>query len=119
MSAATTATIAITLDGDWSMTGVAAQLQPLAEHLALLAPHAPGRHQGPAASGTQPLISLARIDAIDACGLQLLTVFLRHLRQLGFTPALTDISRDVRLTVQTLGFGHELEAIIPCEQGQA
>lgn len=116
MSAATTATIAITLDGDWSMTGVAAQLQPLAEHLALLAPHASGGRPGP--SG-QPLISLARIDAIDACGLQLLTVFLRHLRQLGFTPALTDISRDVRLTVQTLGFGHELEAIIPCEQGQA
>lgn len=116
MSAATTATIAITLDGDWSMTGVATQLQPLAEHLAALSHHAPGGRPGP--SG-QPLISLAGIDAIDACGLQLLTVFIRHLRQLGFAPTLTNVDHDFRLTVQTLGFAHELEQIIHSDQGHA
>jgi len=103
--------LTIKLDGDWSMTGVTQQLLPLTEHLANLSCVTP--HQA------QPVIDLADVALFDACGCQLLTILLRHLRLLGFTPVLTNIPDEHRGSIELLGFGHEFETMLDAPRGHA
>lgn len=103
--------LTIKLDGDWSMTGVTQQLLPLTEHLAALSDIPP--HQ------TQPVLDLSGVALIDACGCQLLTILLRHLRLLGFSPVLTNIPEEFRLNIELLGFGQEFETMLDVAKGHA
>lgn len=104
-------TLTIKLDGDWSMTGVTQQLLPLTEHLAALSGVPPKQ--------TQPVIDLAGVVLFDACGCQLLTILLRHLRLLGFTPVLANIPEEFRCSIELLGFGHEFETLLDAPRGHA
>lgn len=103
--------LTIKLDGDWSMTGVTQQLLPLTEHLAALSGVHP--HQA------QPVIDLAAVALFDACGCQLLTILLRHLKLLGFTPVLANIPEEFRCNIELLGFGHEFESLLDVARGHA
>ncbi|GLI36953.1 hypothetical protein KI811_15050 [Geobacter hydrogenophilus] len=105
------ANLTIRLNGDWSMTGVTQQLLPLTEHLAALS----GVHPQQA----QPVIDLTEVALFDACGCQLLTILLRHLRLLGFAPVLTNIPAELRGSIELLGFGHEFETMLDIAKGHA
>lgn len=103
--------LTIKLAGDWSMTGVTQQLLPLTEHLATLAGVLPQR--------TKPVIDLADVALFDACGCQLLTILLRHLKLLGFAPVLTNIPDEFHDSIAILGFGHEFETMLDAVKGHA
>lgn len=103
--------LTIKLDGDWSLTGVTRQLLPLTEHLAALSAMPP--HQA------QPVIDLADVALFDACGCQLLTILLRHLRLLGFAPVLANIPDELRGSIDLLGFSHEFETMQDASKGHA
>ncbi|ABB31321.1 hypothetical protein GeomeDRAFT_2357 [Geobacter metallireducens RCH3] len=104
-------TLTIRLTGDWSMTGVTQQLLPLTEHLAALS----GVHP----QQVQPVIDMAEVALFDACGCQLLTILLRHLRLLGFSPVLANIPAELRGSIELLGFGHEFETMLDVTRGHA
>ncbi|CAG0934074.1 lipid asymmetry maintenance protein MlaB [Geobacter sp.] len=106
----------IKLTGDWSMTGVTQQLLPLTEHLAALSRALPQESDTVEA---QPVIDLADVALFDACGCQLLTIVIRHLRLLGFTPVLTNIPDEFRGSIELLGFGHEFETMRDVSKGHA
>ncbi|RNC69824.1 MAG: STAS domain-containing protein [Desulfuromonadales bacterium] len=108
--------LTIKLCGDWSMTGVTHQLLPLTEHLATLSRALP---QQSGAEVTQTVIDLAEVALFDACGCQLLTVLLRHLKLLGFTPVLANIPDELHGSIALLGFGHEFETILDVARGHA
>lgn len=108
--------LTIKLDGDWSMTGVTQQLLPLTEHLAALSSMLP---QQPGTVEAQPVIDLADVAQFDACGCQLLTILLRHLRLLGFTPVLANIPDELSGSIELLGFSHEFETILDVAKGHA
>ncbi|GFO64885.1 STAS domain-containing protein [Geomonas paludis] len=57
-------------------------------------------------------IDLCRVDDIDACGCQLLALFLENLKRRGAAPMLTAAPAAVRERIVTLGFG-ELLALQP------
>lgn len=104
-------TLTIKLDGDWSMTGVTQQLLPLTEHLAALSSVPPQQ--------TRPVIDLAAVVLFDACGCQLLTILLRHLKLLGFAPILANIPEQFRHSIELLGFGHEFDTLLDTAKGHA
>ena len=104
-------TLTIKLDGDWSMTGITQQLLPLTEHLAALSGVLPQQ--------AQPVIDLADVALFDACGCQLLTILLRHLRLLGFAPVLANIPDALRHNIELLGFVHEFETLLDAPRGHA
>lgn len=103
--------LTLKLTGDWSMTGVTQQLVPLTEHLAALSKADPQR--------IQPIVDLADIALLDACGCQLLAILLRHLKILGFAPTMNSIPDELRDHIEHLGFGHEFAAAIDAAKGYA
>lgn len=94
----------IALSGDLSMVGVKEQFPLLARYLA-----------GPAESAAalpnrqnSHEIDLTAVEALDACGCQLLAAFIHNLRKSGaaaFSLMLTDDCREI---IHTLGFDDEL-----------
>ncbi|WP_224985073.1 STAS domain-containing protein [Geomonas agri] len=60
----------------------------------------------------QSTIDLSRVDDIDACGCQLLALFLENLKRRGTTPVLAAAPAAVRDRINTLGFG-DLLALQP------
>lgn len=96
----------ITLNGDLSTIGVKEQLALLARHLDRLAGAAPidlVQH-------APQEIDLTGLQALDACGCQLLVAFLRNLRQLGSEVCSFKLNDDLREKIQRLGFADELFA---------
>lgn len=94
----------IALNGDMSMMGVTEQFPFLAQYLA-------GSAEAAAASpGQQHLheIDLAGVQALDACGCQLLVAFVRNLRQMGGGVASLKMTDDCREIIHALGFDGEL-----------
>jgi ABC-type transporter Mla MlaB component len=96
----------ITLNGDLSMVGVKEQLPLLFQHVDRLAKTVEiDLDQQPPQE-----IDLTGVQALDACGCQLLTAFLRTLRQRGtgvFSLKLNEISRG---KIHRLGFDDVLSA---------
>ena len=103
--------LTIKLNGDWSMTGITQQLPPLTEHLATLSGMPPQQ--------AQPVVDLEDVALLDASGCQLLTILLRHLKLLGFSPLLTNVPGHFRDSIELLGFGHEFETILDVTKGHA
>lgn len=97
----------ICLAGDWSMCGVSTQLPQLAAQLDDLTGTAP-EDTSPATTTTRSEIDLQGIDCFDACGCQLLAVFLHALHQKGLRPLLSNIPGVVSDMIGLLGFAGEL-----------
>lgn len=96
----------ICLDGDWSMTGVADKFPALYTFLVhLLNPQA-------RPSNITPEIDLAGVTDFDACGCQLLALFVRSLRQNGIRVQLSNLSDSFKSKIHYLGFDHELNLSI-------
>lgn len=103
--------LTIRLTGDWSITGVTQQLLPLTEYLASLSKTDPQQ--------TRPVVDLAEVAMFDACGCQLLAILFRHLKLLGFAPAMDCIPNELRDHIEHLGFGHEFAAAMDSVKGYA
>lgn len=96
----------IALNGDLSMIGVTGQFPLLAQHLA-----APVENQS---AGHEKCLSyeidLTGVQALDACGCQLLAAFLRNLRKRGAEVFALKLSDEFREKIHSLGFDDELFA---------
>ena len=95
----------IVLNGDLSMVGVTEQFPLLAQYLAKLATVATNDLE----QNLSHEIDLIGLQALDACGCQLLAAFLRNLRQCG-AGVLLKLSDDYRVKIHSLGFDNELLA---------
>ena len=96
----------IALNGDLSMIGVTGQFPLLVQHLA--APveiQNAGHEKSPSYE-----IDLTGIQALDACGCQLLAAFLRNLRKRGAEVFALKLSDEFREKIHSLGFDNELFA---------
>jgi len=108
MSTETGEIVKIHLDGDWSMSGVAAQFPSLAECFSGLMNSAAAAGQQKSLSDAVPEIDLAGVTNFDACGCQLLAFFVRTLRQNGFGAQVINIPDTFRSKIHFLGFDYEL-----------
>ncbi len=89
----------IALAGDWSVTGVADRLKALQKQRLTV--------KG-AGGGDELVVDVGGIEAIDACGCQLLALWLRHLRREGVAPRLDNGSVELTGYIRLLGFAEEL-----------
>lgn len=103
----TSETFRINLDGDWSMSGVAERFPLLAQHISVLSDSRMSERLQQCPSPSLPEIDLAGVEALDACGCQLLALFIRKLRQCGIPPLVINIPDTFRSKIHFLGFGHE------------
>ena len=94
--------VKISLEGDWSVKGVAQQFPLLRQRLAKLLTK----------TDIVPELDLKGITELDACGCQLLALFVRNLRQLGALPVCDGISQRLSAKLRVLGFDDELGAQI-------
>lgn len=98
----------VCLDGDWSMNGVAEKFPILANYLAgVLGAEASVELQN-RPSKSFPEIDLTGITDFDACGCQLLALFIRSLKRSGVTVHLINMSETLRSKINFFGFGREL-----------
>ena len=107
MLTTTTKAFRICLDGDWSMNGVAERFPLLAKQLSLLLGFSSGNNPQQQSLSAPPEIDLTEIQALDACGCQLLALFIRNLRQNGIVPLVTNIPDTFRAKISVLGFERE------------
>lgn len=94
----------ITLTGDLSMVGVKEQYRHMERYAVSQAEAvAAGREQN------APLeIDLDGVRELDACGCQLLAVFLNNLRQRGTTACAFKLNDAHRIKIHNLGFDDEI-----------
>jgi anti-anti-sigma regulatory factor len=102
MQVDTAAPTRVTLDGEWTMNGAAERLELLAGQLAMLLEADP--------RPTRVDLELAGVANIDACGCQLLAVFLENLKLHGITPEPCGIAPEVREQITLLGFADAFTA---------
>lgn len=95
MSASTPDTTRINLCGNWSITGVAAQLPYLNSSMDSFTPGRPRQ---------QAEICAEEIESIDASGCQLLAIFFHSIRKNGHEPKLTNPPATLRENLEALGF---------------
>lgn len=91
----------ITLEGDLSMVGVTEQLPLLARYLDRVAGDTPSvspHHE----------LDLTGLQALDACGCQLLATFLHCLRRCGAEILSLKLNTEYREKIRSLGFAGEL-----------
>lgn len=86
----------ISLEGEWTIERAAELRQLLADRFSLLA------RLGPAPG--EVTVDLAGLSGIDACGCQLLLVFLEELRRRGIAAGTSAGSDEVREKIDLLGF---------------
>ncbi|WP_129128028.1 STAS domain-containing protein [Geomonas oryzae] len=86
----------ITLDGDCTMERVTDLHALLAERCAPLT--------GTPPSAAVVHVDLARVTGIDACGCQLLALFLEQLRRQGIAASAENAEPEIRERVELLGF---------------
>lgn len=90
----------ITLTGDLSLIGVKEQAILMARHMAgpeEMLPDKTGKHRSHG-------IDLSGVQALDACGCQLLVLFMRNLRERGVREFSLTLSDDSRSKIRSLGF---------------
>ena len=102
----------IHLDGDWSMSAVAEKIPVLVEGFARAT--GSGAVAGPeqCPTGTVPEIDMAGVTEFDACGCQLLALFVCNLRQKGFNTQVINIPDRHRSRIHFLGFDKELNLLL-------
>ncbi len=94
----------ITLNGDLSTAGVKEQFSLLLEYIVRM-----GESDLSSLDKSFSLeINLTKVHALDACGCQLLVVFLRTLRKRGVKLFSLMLSDDCREKIHSLGFDDEL-----------
>lgn len=103
----TTEAFRVCLDGDWTMSGVADRFPLLTKHLSFFLNSQSGEELQSSESYGFPEIDLAGINALDACGCQLLALFIRNLCRCGATPRVTNIPDTFRSKIHFLGFDRE------------
>ena len=103
----TTEAFRVCLDGDWSMSGVADRFPFLAKQLTTLSESLSIEELQSFESCGLPEIDLSGINALDACGCQLLALFISNLRQCGKAPRITNIPDTFRSKIHLLGFDRE------------
>ncbi|HJV64142.1 MAG TPA: STAS domain-containing protein [Geomonas sp.] len=86
----------VALEGDWVLESAAGQLKYLAEQVVRLVERQPR----PACAE----IDLAMVTGIDACGCQLIAIFLEKLQRQQVTARPCHIPEEVRNTFSQLGF---------------
>lgn len=94
----------IALDGDLSMVGIKEGFQILERHVV-------SRAEVAAEGGGQnvPLeIDLTGVKELDACGCQLLAVFLNNLRRHGAAVCSVKLNEACRMKIHNLGFDDEI-----------
>jgi len=89
------AVCSMTLEGEWSIDRAADLLKLLAAELALL-------ETDPAPRTAE--IDMKAVAEIDACGCQLLALFLENLRRRGITPVPCGIPSPAMDKIELLGF---------------
>ncbi len=98
----------IVLDGDWSMGGVAEKHSLLTESLSRLLNTETAADQLKCSPDAVREIDVSGITGFDACGCQLLALFVRTLRQNGVNAHVSNVPDTFRSTIHFLGFDHEL-----------
>ena len=94
----------IILKGALSMVGVKEQYQLLEQYAVSQAEAVAAGHEQNA-----PLeIDLTGVQELDACGCQLLSVFLNNLRQRGAADCSFKLNDDFRMKIHNLGFDDEI-----------
>ncbi len=109
----------LSLDGDWTISGVAEQLPRLSQQIALLLDPPQTNKNRADAAPSRPEIDLGGISALDACGCQLLTHFSRALQQHGIVPQFANLSAPFLETIHQLGFDQELTNCFGSSRNQA
>jgi ABC-type transporter Mla MlaB component len=98
----------ICLDGDWSMNGVAETFPGLTKFLAgITGTEASAEFQKCPPDFIQEM-DLTGITDFDACGCQLLALFVRRLKENGVSIHLIKMNDALRSKIHFLGFGREL-----------
>ena len=92
----------ITLQGEWTVSEAVERQVMLVGELESLLEADPG--------GSRVAIDLNEVTGIDACGCQLLAVFLEDLRSRGIVPEPCNIPPEIRGTIDLLGFAASLAA---------
>lgn len=96
----------VIIDGDLSMVGVKEQFSLLAQYA--------GRMAETVSAGFEQCtlheIDLTGVQALDACGCQLLATFLRILKKCGIEACSLKLSDTYREKIHSLGFDNELLA---------
>jgi anti-anti-sigma regulatory factor len=100
MTDTTRDTLRISLEGDWSMAGVALQYPPMLEQVARLQ----AAQDKPACCE----LDLAGISDLDACGCQLLASFARSLRAADTRVSCDGLSEAFKRKIRLLGFDVDL-----------
>jgi len=96
----------INLHGDLSLVGVRDQYSILKQYFAEMgADSTTGNGLAEAVD-----IDLSEVQTLDACGCQLLAVFIRKLRQFGVEEVVLKMSDVLREKIHGLGFDNELVA---------
>ncbi|MSN24614.1 MAG: STAS domain-containing protein [Geobacter sp.] len=103
--------VKICLDGDWSMNGVRDKFPVLAKILDSFSGADNSDEQQKNSSEVSPEIDLSGVTDFDACGCQLLALFIRKLNQGGFTARLINLSDTFKSKIHSLGFDRELNLI--------
>lgn len=98
----------ICLDGDWSMNGVAETFPSLTNFLSVILDTEASAELKKSSPDYFPEIDLTGITDFDACGCQLLALFVRSLKESGVSVHLIKMNDALRSKIQLLGFGHEL-----------
>ena len=93
----------IVLEGTWSLQHASHLQKLLADRLAQLLepePAGPGRIQ----------VDLTQVCELDACGCQLLVVFLENLKRHGIAPVPCGLKQQIMDTIDLLGFSDAFAA---------
>ena len=106
----------IKLCGNWSITGVTDQLRFLKDQLQSMS--SPNAADALTPGENDPEIDVQDVEQIDLSGYQLLAIWLRHVKMLGFSPVLVNVPETFRQDIRFLGFGAEFDRIA-CAKGRS
>lgn len=116
MTVSSQKTPGLTLAGDWSVAGIADQWAQVSNYLSRMK-----QQISPAASEAtdQPLLlDMSGIETLDACGCQLLAIFVRDMQEIGIATSLSAMPEPIRCIINTLGFTHYFQCPEADEAGQ-
>jgi|GEM_PF-983230 len=120
MSESATERMSIKLCGNWSITGVTDQLQFLKVQLQSLSfSNAVDTPASSCPMENDPEIDMEDVDQIDLSGCQLLAIWLRHVKLLGLSPVLINVSEEFKQNIHFLGFGSEFDCIVDDAKGRS
>lgn len=104
----------IKLCGNWSITGVSEQLRFLKDQLQSMS--SPNAADAPNPGESDPEIDVHDVEQIDLSGYQLLAIWLRHVKMLGFSPVLVNVPETFRQDIRYFGFGAEFDRIVGAKE---